>query len=367
MSLSHTIPTASWALAHLRKAFPQLARSLAFSRFMNGALYGTDELDEINPKQLKKFIPFVDKANTGWYALPETPLSNKKKLGQIGLEGELERDFLFIRDIQVGEDHLSLLLQFKPFIISSKHYMTAAEKKVIEQSVKGMLEAFLHTRERDKEMIRSLVLASDRIKSEFDKITARLKHQDRKFEETLRHLMDWILSSLETEFEVGIKYDQGFAEALKDFNGDFEDLSKHLSTQVSIEAAMAKIKEEDKIKLSAIHLQQILQSSNTKSQAKTDIPMALGRLAKAHNLLDRYELSAASCRELDLSIIGKNIGAQCIPPISNAAITDALSKNSKKIFELFERYPDKWPIIRSEFRSVANIIEKESLRRSKAS
>ena len=367
VSLSHTIPFANWTLDHLTQAFPQLAQAIVFTSFANGAMHAVDMQSELSQKKTLGFSRFINKANSGWYALSETPLGNKKQLGQTGLEGELERDFLFIRDLPIGNDALSLLLQFKPFIISSKHYMSAAEKKVIEQSVKGMLQAFIHTRERDHKVLRDLVLASDKMKDELDKTSARLKLQERKFEETLRHLMDWLLSSLEKEHDLIIKYDQHFTQALLEYHGEFEDLSLHLSKQLSIEATMAKLKEEDTVLLSAVNLRGILQTVPKKGSTGSNIPMQLGRLAKAHSLLDRYEESAMNCSQLDLSIIGKNIGAQCVPPISNAAITDALSKNSKKIVELFERYPDKWPIIRSEFRSVANIIEKESLRRSKVS
>ena len=89
----------------------------------------------------------------------------------------------------------------------------------------------------------------------------------------------------------------------------------------------------------------------------------ISRLELKGKLLDRYEKSAEIVQQKNQSIIGKHIGANCSPSVSNASITDALNKHAKKMYELFSRYPDKWPIIRTEFRSVANIIEKESVRR----
>ena len=76
-----------------------------------------------------------------------------------------------------------------------------------------------------------------------------------------------------------------------------------------------------------------------------------------------HEAAAQIAQQKGLNIIGKHIGSCCTPAVSNASITDALNKHAVKMFELFGRYPNRWTLIRNEFRSVANIIEKESVRR----
>jgi hypothetical protein len=139
-----------------------------------------------------------------------------------------------------------------------------------------------------------------------------------------------------------------------------ENLEEILDSEVELSSNLAQLRGESEVVLNAL----VLQTVRNKALAKKQSPaLQLGRFTKTYQLLERYELSAEKAHAQGKSIIGKNIGEFCSPPISNAAITDSLNKHSRKIYELFERYPEKWPIIRSEFRSVANILEKETERR----
>lgn len=79
------------------------------------------------------------------------------------------------------------------------------------------------------------------------------------------------------------------------------------------------------------------------------------RYTKTIYLLDRLETAAKEVVMLKKKLTGKNVGELCDRPISAAAITDALDKHKKKIIDLFEKYPDKWEIIRNDFRPVRNL------------
>jgi hypothetical protein len=46
--------------------------------------------------------------------------------------------------------------------------------------------------------------------------------------------------------------------------------------------------------------------------------------------------------------------------ITAPAISDAVKTNKNRILRLLEKYPDKWPYIRKQFRPVLNIMPKNN-------
>ena len=87
------------------------------------------------------------------------------------------------------------------------------------------------------------------------------------------------------------------------------------------------------------------------------------RYEKTLMLLDRYEESAKRVIKLSLPMTGANLGGNCSPSISAAAISDALRKHNKKIITLFNDYPNRWSLIRQEFRPVKNLVYKSKIAR----
>ncbi len=366
MRLSHTIALSEFCLAYLAKAFPQLKNGYALVQYPNGGFIA-NAIGEGSPKaEEQDWLEFIEKNTTGWYSIKETPINPSKGSGQISLEGELDRDHLLIKRIKNRDVKLSLLLQFSPFVLSTKQYMSAAEKKVVEISIKAMLEQIVLQRESDSDILLQLANNNRFQSKEIQELEQRLGQRNRAFGSSIRQLLKLLLSQLEKELSIEIEYDQSFIEGLGKFQGDFEELERQLSKQIELEANLAHLASDTKINLSSTHLKQLL-SIGPKAQKRSTSSTPIGRLSKASSLLDRYERSAQIVQDAGLSIIGKHIGAHCTPPISNAAITDALSKNSKKIYELFQQFPNRWPIIRSEFRSVSNIIERESRAAQKVS
>jgi len=83
-------------------------------------------------------------------------------------------------------------------------------------------------------------------------------------------------------------------------------------------------------------------------------------LNKTVLFLDRYEAAAKLLVSKNYKLTGFNIGESCSPRVSPAAISDVLKKHHKKIITLFNQHPNKWQIIRSQFKPVVNIVERYS-------
>ncbi|NQV01423.1 MAG: hypothetical protein HQ542_02170 [Bacteroidia bacterium] len=80
------------------------------------------------------------------------------------------------------------------------------------------------------------------------------------------------------------------------------------------------------------------------------------RMIKTHLLLDRLEHAASGIKHRKDTLTSANVGKEFPTPISAPAITDALRKHKKRIVQLFDQYPDKWEIIRHEFRPIQNLM-----------
>jgi len=80
------------------------------------------------------------------------------------------------------------------------------------------------------------------------------------------------------------------------------------------------------------------------------------REIKTIQLLNKLENAAQKVIAKRVKLTSSNVGKECPHPISAPAITDALSKHRIKIQELIKKYPDKWPLLKSEFRPLKNIM-----------
>ncbi len=82
------------------------------------------------------------------------------------------------------------------------------------------------------------------------------------------------------------------------------------------------------------------------------------RQSRSMQLLDRLERAAALLKSRNQPLTSANVGRELDPPVTAPAITDALGKNKEIIRQLLEKYPEKWEIIRSEFRPLLNQVRK---------
>ena len=95
---------------------------------------------------------------------------------------------------------------------------------------------------------------------------------------------------------------------------------------------------------------------NLRSNAVVSIKQE--KLNKTEQFLDRYEAAAKLLVAKKIKLTGFNVGENCYPKVSPAAISDVLKKHQKKIVVLFRQYPERWSLIRSKFKPVMNITER---------
>ena len=81
------------------------------------------------------------------------------------------------------------------------------------------------------------------------------------------------------------------------------------------------------------------------------------RYYKTYSLLNKLEKAANKVVASRKKLTGAAVGQAMENAISAPAISDALKKHNKKIVSLMEKYPNRWTIIRTEFKPVLNVLE----------
>lgn len=362
MLLSSNIPVQELVVNFLRNSLPQAHQLFCIAQYANGAIHVQTHTGEYDEKLPTNLLHFITKGNTGWYALGETPFSSTQQIGQTSLEMELDRDFLFIKSLAAFNCQLHLLIQLKPFGLTKEKYLLSDQKKQFEVTIKGFVTSMLHLINSDRAILKNIAKGGLISKNELRETKAQLSQQNQNYEVAITQFIQLIVNKLEEKYAVEIRLGSEFVTALRSYNQPFEYLEPNLEKHIQIELNMALIQGETEITLTPQHLMSLSNARAVSPPIEND-DLQLGRYAKTYKLLERYETAASLAQQKGLPILGKTIGEHCVPSVSNASITDALNKQSRKIYELFQKYPKKWSIIRSEFRSVANILEKETIRR----
>ncbi len=362
MLLSSNIPVQKLVVDFVADSLPQAKQLFCIAQLPNDGISiftGDGEYLEPLPPSLSQFL---STCNTGWYSISETPFKPKPLIGQTSLEMELDRDFLLLRNIAAEDCNLFLFIQLKPFGFTKQMYLMADEKKQLERSIRGFVESFLRILHNDKEVLKTVAKGNSAAQQEIQEIKRQLSFQNQNYETAIVQFVQLIVNQLQEKYSIEIKMSRMFIDELKTYNRPFDQLEINLDKHIQIELNMALLRGDSEIVLTPTHLTN-LQNTQAANVYINGDDLNLGRHAKTYKLLDRYEMAAQKALQNGLSVIGKNIGDYCSPSVSNASITDALNKHAKKMFELFNRFPDRWQLIRNEFRSVANIIEKENIRR----
>ncbi len=362
MLLSINIPEHELVVNFIQNSLPQAPQLFCIAHYPNGAIHVQTGEGEHTENEIDSILNFITKGTSGWYSLSETPFSAMQQIGQTSLEMELDRDYLFIKGISTTNCTLHLLIQLKPYGITKEKYLLAGQKKQFEVSIKGFITSLLTLIHADRTILMNIAKGALISKNELHETKAQLLQQNQNYETAIKQFIQLIINKLQDKYRISIHMSQDFIESLKHYNQPFEDLEENLEKHIQIELNLALLQDETEITLTQHHLTSLKNSTAINSN-NAENELQLGRHEKTYKLLDRYETAASLAYQKGIAIIGKNIGLHCIPAVTNASITDALNKQSKKIYDLFDKYPKKWPIIRTEFRSIANIVEKENLRR----
>jgi hypothetical protein len=145
---------------------------------------------------------------------------------------------------------------------------------------------------------------------------------------------------------------------IREFKGNLKHLPAILDKAVIFTENLLAVNPDEDIKIFPYSLEFNSYQIDEKTEQFTR--KIDSRESRAMLLLDKLERAARTLCSRNLPLISSQVGKVMEPSVSAPAITDALSKNADFIRILLEKYPEKWELIRKEFKPLQNSLRKSS-------
>jgi hypothetical protein len=299
-----------------------------------------------------------------WIRKDDIPFEIKHEVKvQMEIFNELNNNILLIR-IQNQDDELNDLyfIYFNKDLsnfgnINPGKLLTTENKTIIGHLLRNSILTFIKNNERDKYLFSSFTENTRSLVKERNFYKNELIITQDKFKNEILRLSNNYLAELTERNVISYTFNNDAIAKIREYNGNIDDL-KPLITQAAHFAETMNLNENSgEIIIADFHLfidvkKELKQNVSTPEQLQ-DIPV---KYNKTFLLLEKLENAANQLKSKNLLLTGANIGQEFPTPITPPAITDALKKHRNKILILFQKYPERWKIIRSEFRPVQNIL-----------
>jgi hypothetical protein len=310
---------------------------------------------------LQKFMD--DKTPFNWYNKNHLPFSVAKSENNPSLDifTELQNNVLLIRlpdELNQFKDLIFLYLNSNPSnfgVTNTINPLTTDNKSIIAFFMFNTLKTIAEEQRSNKN---ALKFSTSRTISVIDK-AEELRHQmDRaknNYGLSLVKLSQQYIHEMGLQNRRKYKLSAGAIEKIKNFQGELKDIELIIKEAIIyIESLFFDVSDEIEI------LDWYLQFARTEKQftPAESAEIKNDKYAKTINMLDKYEQAALVVKSRDMKMTGTNLGRSCPVPISAPAITGSITVHGNKINSLFKMFPEKWPILRSEFKPVKNLADK---------
>jgi len=242
-------------------------------------------------------------------------------------------------------------------IVSFNRMMSTENKTIIAHLLRSSLLIMLETMKNDREIYFDLSESTLQSLSEVHTVKAELQKTKEKSKESIIRLSYSYLSEISAKNHTIYTLTDSAISKLKDFDGDPFSLKIILEKAADYAWNLNRDIQASETLINDYHLvfkdfQEKLPVVKTNEHIG-NIPEIYRRTI---HLLDRLENAASTLKSKNQLLTSQNIGNVMQTPVTPPAITDALKKHGQKIIHLFNEYPNRWNIIRSEFRPVQNMI-----------
>jgi hypothetical protein len=317
---------------------------------------GIDSIFQFIEDQMISKQPFQ------WFAKDQIPFKivPKQKV-QLTIFNELKNSVLNII-IQEGKgNHAALYFVFfnenlSNFLLDKINEPFSAQHKtmvgfLLLNAIKTLIGVFAE----QERLAQDIQLRFQDIITERDRLQEQVTHQATQSRKDLIKMANHYLDQLTRNEPFQARLTESAIRKIREFDGELFVLEQILAEAISFAGTLSPTKNQKEVLLADYHIRfpEIVQREPTKPDTVEGLSE---RLVKTHLLLDKLERAASGLKERKVSLTSANVGRECPTPISAPAISDALKKHKKRIIQLFDQFPDKWEIIRNDFRPIQNIL-----------
>jgi len=321
----------------------------------------------LNSSHLDESKAFIrNQKNISWYQKADLPYFEiNQHLNGNDLFSELDKNLLLIPIRNIPEiPQLYYIFLFRKNAselgpVSNKSVLDTSHKqlmgRLISNSIKGMLHSIIENR---KVMLEYNNMLTGLIQSKDLEI-----NKQRNNSQQLNTYLDAILMTYVNELKVGnenIYFSDKTKQKLFPFLSDSIYLKEQLKKALNFARTFHFLKSDGKLELLPEYFNDL---------KKTEVPTQINKQnqndlysshTKTYQFLQSLEEAANRIIHKGNKLTSVNVGQELSQPITAAAISDKLKNHAYKIHLLLKQYPDKWPIVRNQFKPVINIQEKQS-------
>ena len=240
--------------------------------------------------------------------------------------------------------------------VTSREVFATDNKTIIATLVRNAILAMRKVYYSDKDVLATLHENLRSMIEEMENLKKEASRMREKYREGIIRLCQGYLEGLSRQNLRSYAFTESTVEKLSGYSGDLSLLAGVIEKALEYADSMIPEPGQQEIKIYDFH---IVFSPGTAVRAE-NIPVLFGdvpvKYGKTLLLLDKLEKAAESLKSRNKLLTSSNIGHEFPSPVSPPAITDALKKHRAKILFLFSEYPNRWEIIRNEFRPVQNIL-----------
>lgn len=300
-----------------------------------------------------------NKTPTAWYTRKELPYDLQPLTrNQIEIFEERMRTVLLLRfpnNYDGMQDLVFLHFQESMSMFGlnlASRSLSTDFKSIIGFLVHHFILTFTRLIEADTKAVQSIIDSTKSTISEMMQAKEEMRRTQEYYGQSLVDLCQNYLEEFQKETGRYYRLHESAFRKIRTYSGEIKHLKTIIRNAILYSDYLSGISSPGPIFVYDWHLNTQIYVPDTKKEPLHSYPE--DRYAKTIYLLNRLESAAKEVVRQNLKLTGRNVGQFCEKPITAAAITDALDKHKKKIAELFARYPEKWEIIRNDFRPVRN-------------
>ena len=333
----------------------------------------SSSISESTTKEIEFSLDVIKKhcninSNKTWISIADSGLdrnsSEKRVIKQMSLEDEFENNILLLKFESIYPNIYDLIFIFfnkdkNSFELESKpQSLNAENKSLIGHLLFNSIKTQIETHVNNAISFDSILEVNRTTQIGLIDAYRKIKEAEDKHNLLIHTVIKNYTQLIQDKTEINIKFSEEALAMLIDFDGTQDELKNVVLKSAELAINLTKGNE-------AVVYPTYLQLERYQNKSREDkieaVPVLFNRYSKTRQILDKYEKSARDVLKNDQPLTGKNVGANCPAPISAPAITDSIKNHKKKMLTLFLKHPEKWPIIRSEFKPIINILPKGPL------
>ncbi|MFP4470149.1 MAG: hypothetical protein ACLFPE_05675 [Bacteroidales bacterium] len=312
---------------------------------------------------LQAHIPSIEKLRKGksaynWFSPKEIPYhinDGTRKMG--GMFDELEKVVLMLR-IPNHEDQAGDLMffYFAPDLrnfgpASTNSEITTAQKEIIAKSLVNAVQTIMNISASDRESweLFSQMTTDNRrklqhLKKQFDEVSLR-------YEERLVDTCNYYLAGLAAKYGKNYAFGRGAEKLIREYKGDYFRIENAVTQAVKLANMLIPATEGETVEIT----EDLINFSAPEAADNLEEQIANSIYEKPYKYLNMLEEAAQRVRDNKIPVTSQHVADALQKPVKPPAITWSINKHMKNIQHLLKVYPEKWPVIRSEFKPILRI------------